>query len=64
MKIKYDKSLDILYIRFSDERIVDSDSDKPGVIMDYDAQGRLVAIEVLNASKKMPNPTKLEYETT
>jgi uncharacterized protein YuzE len=62
MKIKYNKDLDILYIRFSDEKIVDSDTEKPGVVLDYDAQGRIVAIEILNASHKMPQPTKLEYE--
>jgi uncharacterized protein YuzE len=62
MKIKYNQALDILYIRFSDEKIVESDSDKPGVVIDYDAQGRIVAIEMLNASQKMPQPTKFEYE--
>lgn len=62
MKIKYNKELDILYIRLSEEKIVDSDTEKPGVVLDFDAQGRLVAIEILNASRKMPQPTKFEYE--
>lgn len=62
MKIKYDKELDILYIRFSDEKIAESDAAKPGVVLDYDAQGRIVAIEIMNASRKMPQPTKFEYE--
>ncbi len=62
MKIKYDKELDILYIRFSDERVQESDSEKPGVVLDFDAKGGIVAIEILNASRKIPQPTKFEYE--
>jgi uncharacterized protein YuzE len=62
MKIKYDKELDILYIRFSDEKVQESDSEKPGVVLDFDAKGGIVAIEILNASRKIPQPTKFEYE--
>jgi uncharacterized protein YuzE len=36
MKIKYDKEVDILYIHFSDRKIVESDEEKPGIILDYD----------------------------
>ena len=62
MKVKYDKEVDILYITFSENKIKESDEDKPGVIIDYDKKGAIVGIEVLNASKKMLNPTKVEYE--
>ncbi|MBK7871308.1 MAG: DUF2283 domain-containing protein [Saprospiraceae bacterium] len=62
MKIKYDQSLDVLYIRLSDAPIEESDSEKPGIIIDYDENGAIVAIEILNASQKMPLPTKFEYE--
>jgi uncharacterized protein YuzE len=62
MKIKYDKEVDILYIHFSDGKIVESDEDKPGIILDYDEQGNIVGIEVINASTKMPQPMKFEYE--
>lgn len=37
MKIKYNQAL---YIRFTDEKIEESDSEKPDVVLDYDAQGR------------------------
>jgi uncharacterized protein YuzE len=62
MKVRYDKEVDILYIQFSDENIGESDEDKPGIIIDYTDSGNIVGIEVLNASKKMPQPMQLEYE--
>lgn len=62
MKIKYDKELDILYIRFNDDKIAESDSEKPGVVLDFDNKGGIVAIEILNASLKISQPTKFEYE--
>ena len=62
MKIKYDKEVDILYIQFSDKKVGESDEEKPGIILDYDNEGTIIGIEVLNASKKMPKPMKFEYE--
>ena len=62
MKVKYDKEVDILYIQFSEEKIGESDEDKPGIILDYDKNGNIVGIEVINASTKMPQPMKFEYE--
>lgn len=62
MKVKYDKEVDILYIVFSEEKIKESDEEKSGIILDYDKQGSIVGIEILNASKRMKNPTKVEYE--
>lgn len=62
MKIKYDKETDIIYIRLKDLVIDESDEGKKGVILDYSADGQLVGIEVLNASKTMDQPSKVEYE--
>jgi len=62
MKVKYDKEVDILYIQFSDKKVGESDEEKPGIILDYDNDGNIIGIEVLNASKKMPQPMKFEYE--
>ena len=64
MKVKYDKDVDVLYIGFSEEKIKESDEEKPGIILDYDDQGLIVGIEILNASKRMGNPAKVEYEVT
>ncbi|VAW26091.1 hypothetical protein MNBD_BACTEROID07-141 [hydrothermal vent metagenome] len=62
MKIKYDKEVDVLSIRFSEDKIQESGEDKKGVIIDYDDKGNIVSIEVLNASKKMEHPNSLIYE--
>lgn len=62
MKVKYDKEVDVIYISFSKKKIKESDEDKPGIILDYDTHGSIVGIEILDASKKMKNPAKVEYE--
>ena len=62
MKVIYDKSLDILHIKLSDESIAESDEEKQGIILDYAENGNIVSIEILNASKKIPQPNKVEYE--
>jgi len=62
MKVKYNKDVDVLYIVFSENKISESDEDKPGIILDYDKSGTIVGIEILDASKKMKNPAKVEYE--
>jgi uncharacterized protein YuzE len=62
MKVKYDKEVDILYIRLNDEPIIESDEGKSGVILDYAKDGSVVGIEILNASLKMPQPNVLEHE--
>lgn len=62
MKVKYDKETDVLYITFSKNKVKESDEDKPGVIIDYDKNGSIVGIEILDASRKMSNPTTVEYE--
>ena len=62
MKVKYNKDNDILYIRLSNQTVIESDSEKPGIILDYDSEQNVVGIEILNASKKMERPMKVEYE--
>ena len=62
MKVKYDKEQDILYLSFSDEAIYESDEEKKGIILDYSIDGKVVGMELLNASCQMENPAKVEYE--
>ncbi len=62
MVIKYDKEADALYIKLSEGKVAESDEEKPGVILDYDVDGNILGIEVLDASKKMPQPNGVIYE--
>ncbi len=62
MKVKYGKEVDVLYISFTENKVKESDEDKPGIILDYDKQGPIVGIEILDASKKMKDPAHVEYE--
>ncbi|NOY50624.1 MAG: DUF2283 domain-containing protein [Chlorobi bacterium] len=62
MKIKYDKETDIMYIRFSDVEIAEGMEEKSGVMIDYGNDGKVVAIELLNASKTTESPTGIVYE--
>lgn len=62
MKVRYDSQNDILRITFSDMPIHESDEDKPGVIIDYDQSGRLVGMEILDASRTKERPDNVEFE--
>jgi uncharacterized protein YuzE len=64
MKVTYDAEVDVLRIVLSDKPIEESDEDKPGVILDYDKDGNVVGLEILDASKRMENPRSVEYAVT
>ena len=51
----------MLTIQLSSAPVEESDEDKPGIILDYDKDGNIVGIEILNASKRIENPRALEY---
>jgi uncharacterized protein YuzE len=61
MKIVYDPEVDVLSVLLSDENIAESDEEKPGLLLDYDLSGNAVALEILDASKRMANPMSVEY---
>ncbi|MBL6996268.1 DUF2283 domain-containing protein [Desulfobacula sp.] len=60
MKIKYNKNDDVLLINFSTDKIDESSEEKPGIIFDYDKNGKIVSIEIIQASKKMINPDQID----
>ncbi|MDY7000477.1 MAG: DUF2283 domain-containing protein [Thermodesulfobacteriota bacterium] len=63
MKIHYDSETDVLRVVFRESPIEESDEDKPGVILDYDKNGNILGLEILDASKNLENPRAIEYET-
>lgn len=64
MKVTYDRKTDTLSVLFLDEvTVAESDEDKPGVILDYDELGNIVSLEILDASTRVTDASRIEYET-
>jgi uncharacterized protein YuzE len=61
MKIKYDPEVDVIRITLKDVAIEESDEEAPGIILDFDSEGNVVGIEILQASKRIDNPQAIEY---
>lgn len=51
MRITYDADVDALYIRFLDGQVMTKHLDD-GIALDYDAEGRLAGIELLDAQAR------------
>jgi uncharacterized protein YuzE len=65
VKITYDRRTDTLSVVLKDGvAVAESDEDKPGVILDYDAVGDLVSLEILDASRRVTEAGRVEYQTT
>ena len=52
MRITYDPEVDALYIRFEETTVTTKHLDE-GIAADYDAEGRLAGIEILDALKRL-----------
>jgi uncharacterized protein YuzE len=50
VKSRYDAETDALYVRFTETPIVESEEVRPGIVLDFDAEGRIVALEILDAT--------------
>jgi uncharacterized protein YuzE len=65
VKVTYDNETDSLTVILNEQvEIFESDEDKPGIILDYDKDGNLVSIEVLDASQRVSDAKKIEFQTT
>ena len=65
MKVTYDPKTDSLTVILKEGVVVaESNEDKPGVILDYDEQGNLLSLEILDASRRVTDARKIEYQTT
>ena len=52
--VQYDEIANAAYIRFSTENVMESEEVSEGIVLDYDAEGRIVGMEVLDARRNLP----------
>ena len=65
MKVTYDARTDTVTVTFREgATIAESDEGRSGAILDYDERGELVSLEVVDASSRITEPRKVEFQTT
>ncbi len=62
MKITYDREADALYIRFKETTVTTKHLGE-GIAADFDAEGHLAGIEVLDAMKRLDDPSVFKKVT-
>ena len=64
MCVRFDQKTDALYIRFDEAAIIESEEVSPGIVLDLDADNRVVGIEMLNVKERLPNAslTQINFE--
>jgi len=59
MRVRVDHGADAIYLNLTDRPIKDSEEVADGIVVDYDDEGRIVGIEILDASKRTDDPEVL-----
>ena len=63
MKVRYHMSTDTLSVVLKDNTPVhESDEDKPGVILDYNKDGNLISFKILDASKRVTDTRRVDFQ--
>ena len=62
MNVIYDPETDTLNIIFRKAKISESDELREGIIIDYGHDGKIVSMEILDASEQVPEPQDIFYE--
>ena len=60
MHLRVDHGADAIYLNLTDRPIKDSEEVAAGIVVDYDAEGRIVGVEILDASKRTDDPEVLK----
>jgi len=58
MKIEFDQVADALYVQLMEGEVEKTEEIKPGMILDYDASGNVLGVELLYVSKRSELPLK------
>lgn len=62
MKAVYDAHTDTLTLTLNSAQVAESDEEKPGIILDYDAEGNLLRIEILDASRRVSETRSMQFQ--
>jgi uncharacterized protein YuzE len=62
MRVIYDPNTDTLSVLFREVPVAESDELREGLIIDYSQDGRIVSLEVLDASEHVAEPQSIAYE--
>jgi uncharacterized protein YuzE len=62
MKVVYDPDADTLTITFLDTTIWDSSQDRPGAVLNYDADGNLASLVIPEASRRVMRPMGIDFQ--
>jgi uncharacterized protein YuzE len=62
MEIEYDKQAAAMCIRLRSGTVAESEEIRPGIVFDYDAEGKVLGIELLDVSERTDNPRELAME--
>lgn len=60
MRVRVDATADAVYLNLTDRPIKDSEEVADGIVVDYDDEGRIVGVEILDASKRTDEPEVLK----
>ena len=60
MRVRVDRAADAVYLNLTDRSIKDSAEVADGIVVDYDDGGRIVGVEILDASKRTDDPQALK----
>lgn len=62
MKVIFDPETDTLSLIFREDNVAESDEVKEGIIIDYSVDGKIVSMEILDASEQISDPEGILYE--
>ena len=63
MKVNYDTKTDTLSLILKENAsVIKSDEEKPGILLDFDGQGDLVSMEILDASPRVTEAKRVDFQ--
>ena len=63
VKVNYDTKTDTLSFIFKENAsVTENDEEKPGIILDYDGQGDLVSMEILDAARRVTEANRVDFQ--